>query len=416
MFFPLGQHGYTYAKLKNMKKTISLMLLILLCKFSIAQKHVTTYYDYNKIHPHQDYYVNAAGQKNGAYKEYNENGVVVTECNYVNGLASGVCSTYWADEHNQRTLAGKATYKNSELNGPYSSYFQDGTPKESGNYLNGKKEGKWTVITELTDNDIPNPPSGFKYIKSSVDLKNDEPVTTGTVKVYYYPSGKLYREFQMKDGQSLAAETIYYPNGNIKKEVKADSSGKFYVSIEQHYSSGKLHSYQTYYNYDFAKPNTWMYVDTMQEYNEDGTPTDNMQHQAPEYEKNNKELLDWKAKVTAKYPTAKRTPDGLYYIIDAEGTGALPKPGQTVVTNYTMTLFGDSKKLDSSADRGQPDQFRIGENRYIAGLEEGLGLLKVGSKAKLMIPSWLGHGSRKSGDIPPNSDLIYDVEIVGIRW
>jgi cyclophilin family peptidyl-prolyl cis-trans isomerase len=135
-----------------------------------------------------------------------------------------------------------------------------------------------------------------------------------------------------------------------------------------------------------------------------------------EEEANKKALAAWDAKVKAKFPTAKRTASGLYYVIDVEGTGAIAQPGQTVVAHYTGTLFDDGKKFDSSVDRGTPFEFPLGQHRVIAGWDEGFGLFKVGSKGKLIIPANLAYGSRGAGGvIPPNADLVFEVEMLGVK-
>lgn len=124
----------------------------------------------------------------------------------------------------------------------------------------------------------------------------------------------------------------------------------------------------------------------------------------------------WDAKVKAKYPTAKKTSTGLYYVIDSEGTGPVPQVGQTVVAHYTGTLFEDGKKFDSSVDRGTPFEFPLGQHKVIAGWDEGFGLFKVGSKGKLIIPSALAYGSRGAGGvIQPNADLVFEVQLLGVK-
>jgi peptidylprolyl isomerase len=122
----------------------------------------------------------------------------------------------------------------------------------------------------------------------------------------------------------------------------------------------------------------------------------------------------WSAKVKAQYPTAIGTPSGLYYVIDSEGTGELAKPGQTVVAHYTGT-FWDGKKFDSSVDRGTPFEFPLGARRVIAGWDEGFGLLKIGTKGKLIIPYFLAYGENARGPIPPKSDLIFEVQMLGAK-
>ena len=105
-------------------------------------------------------------------------------------------------------------------------------------------------------------------------------------------------------------------------------------------------------------------------------------------------------------------------IIDVlkEGTGATPQTGQTCVMHYTGWLT-DGKKFDSSVDRGQPFEFKLGIGQVIKGWDQGVASLKVGGKAKLTIPPELGYGSRSVGGglIPANSTLIFEVELLGIK-
>ncbi len=108
------------------------------------------------------------------------------------------------------------------------------------------------------------------------------------------------------------------------------------------------------------------------------------------------------------------TPSGLKYEVLQEGTGETPKSGQTVTVHYTGTLE-DGTKFDSSRDRGQPFQFKIGVGQVIQGWDEGVGIMKVGDRRKLIIPPELGYGSRGAGGvIPPNATLIFDVELLGV--
>lgn len=119
--------------------------------------------------------------------------------------------------------------------------------------------------------------------------------------------------------------------------------------------------------------------------------------------------------VKEKYPKAKNTSSGLYYIIEKQGTGEQAVAGKTVEVHYTGTL-ADGTKFDSSLDRGQPFSFQLGKGMVIRGWDEGIALLKVGSKAKLIIPSDLGYGERGfPGAIPQNATLIFDVELLGVK-
>jgi len=105
------------------------------------------------------------------------------------------------------------------------------------------------------------------------------------------------------------------------------------------------------------------------------------------------------------------TESGLRMIIHKEGSGEIPKSGQTVSVHYTG-LLETGKKFDSSHDRGEPFSFKLGQGRVIKGWEEALALMKPGEKRTLIIPPELGYGERAAGPIPPNSILIFEVELV----
>jgi peptidylprolyl isomerase len=108
------------------------------------------------------------------------------------------------------------------------------------------------------------------------------------------------------------------------------------------------------------------------------------------------------------------TPSGLKYIDEVEGTGPSPQKGKKVTVHYTGTLT-DGTKFDSSRDRGSPFSFTIGVGQVIQGWDEGVLSMKVGGKRKLQIPANLAYGSRGVGGvIPPNAELNFDVELLGV--
>jgi len=108
------------------------------------------------------------------------------------------------------------------------------------------------------------------------------------------------------------------------------------------------------------------------------------------------------------------TDSGLKYVQLKEGTGATPKPGQTVSVHYTGTLENGTK-FDSSRDRGKPFSFKLGAGQVIKGWDEGISNMKVGERRQLIIPPDLGYGARGAGGvIPPNATLIFDVELLKI--
>jgi FKBP-type peptidyl-prolyl cis-trans isomerase FkpA len=126
-------------------------------------------------------------------------------------------------------------------------------------------------------------------------------------------------------------------------------------------------------------------------------------------QKEKQELLDF-AKKSGYNPIV--TPSGLVYAITQQGTGAQAQPGDQVTVHYTGKLL-DGKKFDSSVDRGTPFDFKLGAHQVIQGWDEGIALLKEGTKAVLIIPARLGYGERGSPPtIPPNAPLCFDVELI----
>jgi FKBP-type peptidyl-prolyl cis-trans isomerase len=107
----------------------------------------------------------------------------------------------------------------------------------------------------------------------------------------------------------------------------------------------------------------------------------------------------------------KTTSSGLQYEVVKEGKGPKPSASDRVKVHYTGTLI-DGTKFDSSRDSGQPAEFGVGE--VIRGWQEALQLMPVGSQFKLAIPSELAYGPQPTGNIPPNSVLLFDVELLEI--
>ncbi len=110
-----------------------------------------------------------------------------------------------------------------------------------------------------------------------------------------------------------------------------------------------------------------------------------------------------------------KTDTGLRYQIIQKGDGVKAEKGQTVSVHYKGQLT-DGTVFDSSYKRNQPIDFPLGVGQVIPGWDEGIQLLNVGDKARLVIPSNLGYGSRGAGGvIPPNATLIFDVELMDIK-
>jgi peptidyl-prolyl cis-trans isomerase A (cyclophilin A) len=110
-----------------------------------------------------------------------------------------------------------------------------------------------------------------------------------------------------------------------------------------------------------------------------------------------------------------KTESGLRYQILQKGSGSQASKGATVSVHYKGQL-SDGTVFDSSYKRKEPIEFALGTGQVIAGWDEGVALLNVGDKARFVIPSHLGYGAQGAGGvIPPNANLIFDVELVEVK-
>jgi len=118
--------------------------------------------------------------------------------------------------------------------------------------------------------------------------------------------------------------------------------------------------------------------------------------------------------LTNNIPAKLDTATGMYYQVVQEGTGSKPKRGNKVIVHYTGHLM-NGEIFDSSRDGGEPFDFVIGQGHVIEGWDEGIPLMKKGEKGILYIPSYRGYGAQRMGSIPPNSTLIFEVELLDIK-
>jgi len=109
---------------------------------------------------------------------------------------------------------------------------------------------------------------------------------------------------------------------------------------------------------------------------------------------------------------AVKTASGLVYKELQAGTGAQPAMTDSVEVHYTGKLI-DGTVFDSSVERGQPIVHPL--NGFVPGWSEGVGMMKVGGKAQLVIPPGLAYGDQPSGQIPAGSTLVFEVELLGIK-
>ena len=127
------------------------------------------------------------------------------------------------------------------------------------------------------------------------------------------------------------------------------------------------------------------------------------------------------ASATVAAPAEPANP--LVKIDNVVGTGKEATVGSNVKVHYTgwfykpMAAKQHGKKFDSSLDRGDPLEFQLGAGRVIKGWDQGVAGMKVGGKRTLIIPSEMAYGKKGvgGGAIPPDSDLIFDVELLDVK-
>jgi len=109
------------------------------------------------------------------------------------------------------------------------------------------------------------------------------------------------------------------------------------------------------------------------------------------------------------------TDSGLKFEDTTVGSGAVASQGQTVSVHYTGWLENGTK-FDSSKDRNEPFEFKLGAGQVIRGWDEGVAGMKIGGVRRLTIPPQLGYGDRGAGGvIPPKATLIFEVELLATR-
>ncbi len=112
-------------------------------------------------------------------------------------------------------------------------------------------------------------------------------------------------------------------------------------------------------------------------------------------------------------PARITTGSGLTYVILHQGDGRKPVKGDKVSVHYTGML-SDSTLFDSSLERGEPAEFRLGNGQVIPGLEEGVALMNEGTKARFVIPPDLAYGEKGFGPVPGNETLYFEVQLLKV--
>lgn len=121
------------------------------------------------------------------------------------------------------------------------------------------------------------------------------------------------------------------------------------------------------------------------------------------------------SEIETRWPGCSVTDEGIRYLVKKEGTGQKPTKGSMVTVHYTG-MFLDGKVFDSSRDRNQPFEFPVGAGRVIPGWDIAVADMKPGENRIIILPPEMAYGSRGAGGvIPPDSWLVFDVELLGIK-
>lgn len=128
------------------------------------------------------------------------------------------------------------------------------------------------------------------------------------------------------------------------------------------------------------------------------------------------EIISIKQYIDSNKITREPSPSGMYYLEILKGTGERADNHKTVKVHYKGT-FLNGKVFDSSYDRNEPIEFKLGEHQVIPGWEEGLMYMNVGGKAKFIIPSQIAYGEAGAGGgiIPPFCPLVFEVELIEVK-
>lgn len=234
-----------------------LLLFCLGSNLAFGQRTLATYYDWQKTQKKEVYQVDANGERNGIYKNYDEDGALINEVMYKFGKMNGVWTVYtkFPNYKGVMQISSKETYVNDLKDGiaVYYRYDEDLGVYEiqRGNYKQDNKDGDWTVIGTLdkilTSDDFDYVKSlpvfkGSMALKSVITYDKGEKVVKASnndkQETYYYPSNKIYYSTTIVDPTYTGEEFYYYPDGKIWSKKIVTNNKR--VSFESYYYNGNI--------------------------------------------------------------------------------------------------------------------------------------------------------------------------------
>jgi len=207
-------------------------------------------------------------------------------------------------------------------------------------------------------------------------------------------------QFELKDRKDKESYSLGYQFGQYVKSQRVDINLEVYTSGIQDALSGKEPA--------MSKEEIRATIRSLQQRVKAEGQKELKESAAKNIEEGKRFLAE-----NQKKEGVKTLPSGLQYKVLTEGSGKTPHAADTVTVNYEGKLI-DGTEFDSSFKRGQPATFKV--NGVIKGWTEALRLMKEGSKWQLFIPPDLAYGERGAGrNIPPNSTLIFEVELISVQ-
>lgn len=218
-----------------------------------------------------EYQMNSTGEKDGWFKGYDKQGILIYEYNYQKNLFHGLNIEY-TTYSGKREIAKSENYNNGILHGRAKYYGQGGLLLGEGDFVQGKKNGKWFEVESYSNYDLlPGEIKGFEYIAfPGIEWKDGErakqAVVDGQYTYFFYPTKKVRSVVNFKNSKMVGLNVWYHPSGSIESKAEYDNNGELLYSMA-FYPNGKMKEYTG------LKDG----IDIFEQYDKNGQPTREME-------------------------------------------------------------------------------------------------------------------------------------------